>query len=783
MNKSNINVLLVALTSAVALTACNSGSPPTPTPTPRPAPTPTPAPVPTPSPTPTPVPGESGVYALSGTVLSATYSTTPSTNTWVNYTSGTTNRIVGAVSSESSALLLDTSSLARATPTSTQAMTYGLYTTTGGQVINSGNSLAVSVGVTGSTTAVTYLPAISSNQSATNGSGSVVVTPATATSTANGTVTVTAYKMYSVTAAGVPTAFTAYNNISGINTPLVTVPSNTVVAFVNGMYYAYNVAGANTLLQSSDGINWQQISNNTVLNAGATNIATVVQVSGTVFAALDDAGGLYLGSSPANLTYISALYPDAYIASTGNGTLFVGATKNGNPGTLSTYTPSSTTLGAIIASNIVSLDPMDSVNTGNTLSFSGSGIYYSGNGGNATKLLVNGNTITAPVHAVTDNQAVNTSLYANPSSGGFLFALGNSLMQVNNNNTSTDNAGGSTNNGSISNITAVDSTTGVATFTNLPTGYSYTDQNTPASSVKTLAVGFAGNTAGYMLALNNGATLVSSANGFVPAATVMSPMTGQFNEGMPANLTQLASASGSYLAADGTNLYYSNNKGASWTAITPADIFGVGTTATLSINTSANGLYFIDVNNSTTSSQNGIYQTATPQTLSTWVKVSTTPANVTYNYWGGQYYQLNVALGQQTDVGVYNPTTGQIVNYANVLPQDTCSFRGVYNIAYNGSSYALAQDQSSYLWTSVDLIGGSAGWTQNTSSFIGVDSVALTSEQFACPLSWTGKVWVATGTSGNLYTATAPTLFIVGTYSNTTGSTTPVNGGAASGLF
>lgn len=121
--------------------------------------------------------------------------------------------------------------------------------------------------------------------------------------------------------------------------------------------------------------------------------------------------------------------------------------------------------------------------------------------------------------------------------------------------------------------------------------------------------------------------------------------------------------------------------------------------------------------------------------------------------------------------------------YANVLPQNTCSFRGVYNIAYNGSSYALAQDQSSYLWTSADLIGGSAGWTQNTSSFIGVDSVALTSEQFACPLSWTGKVWVATGTSGNLYTATAPTLFTVGTYSNTTGSTTPVNGGAASGLF
>ena len=781
MKKSNINVLLVALTSTVALAACGSGTSSSPAPIPTPIPNPTPTPAPTPSPTPTPVPGESGVYAFSGTVLSATYSTTPSTNTWVNYTSGTTNRIVGAVSGESSALLLDTSSLATGTAVSTQTMTYGLYTTTGGQVVNSGRTLPVSVTVAAQTTAVTYLPAIGSNQSASSGSGSVVVAPYTALSTGDGTVAGSIYKMYSVTAAGVPTSFAGYYGLNGAYNVQSVVPPTTVVAFVNGMYYAYNVAGANTLLQSSDGINWQQITNNTVLNAGATNIATVVQVSGTVFAALDEDGGLYLGSSPANLTYISATSANGFIGSTGNGTLFVGTDKTGASNTVNTYTPTATALGAVIATNTASIGAIDTVNTGTTLVFAGDAIYFSGRSGFATKMVVNSNVITAPVHAVTDSQTIDTYLYADPANGGFLFALGSSLMQVNNNNTLADNSGGgNTNNGSISNITSVNSTTGFATFTNLPTGYSFTSSTNPVTGVLTLPVGFAGTTSGYMLALNNGAILVSSANGFVPAATVMSPITGQFSGGMPASLTKLFSANSSYLTTDATNLYYSSNNGTSWTAITPADVFGTGTAATLNINTSANGLYFITVTNSATASQNGTYQTATPQTLSTWVKINATPANVTYNYWGGQYYQLTDGT---SNVGVYKTTTNQTTIYDNVLPQNAVNVGGAYNVGYSGSSYALAQVGSNYLWTSADLIGGVAGWTQNVSTFTGVGGAALSGETFLGPLTWTGKVWVATGAAGNLYTATVPTLFTVGIYTNATGGTAPVNGGVASGLF
>ena len=80
-------------------------------------------------------------------------------------------------------------------------------------------------------------------------------------------------------------------------------------------------------------------------------------------------------------------------------------------------------------------------------------------------------------------------------------------------------------------------------------------------------------------------------------------------------------------------------------------------------------------------------------------------------------------------------------------------------------------------------IGGISGWTQNSAAFTGVNGVALSSEQFSGPLTWTGKVWVATGAAGNIYTATAPTAFAVGTYTNTQGVVTAVNGGAASGLF
>lgn len=93
MKKSNINLLLVALSSAAVLAACNSGSSPSPTPAPTPTPTPTPTPAPTPSPTPAPIPtvGESGVAAFGNAGYYLAYSNAPSTAAWSVYNSGAVN--------------------------------------------------------------------------------------------------------------------------------------------------------------------------------------------------------------------------------------------------------------------------------------------------------------------------------------------------------------------------------------------------------------------------------------------------------------------------------------------------------------------------------------------------------------------------------------------------------------------------------------------------------------------------------------------------------------------
>lgn len=84
MKKTHINLLLVALSSATVLAACNSGS----SPSPAPAPTPSPSPSPSPSPTPAPTPAESGVAALKNVAYSMSYSQAPSTGAFTLYSSG-----------------------------------------------------------------------------------------------------------------------------------------------------------------------------------------------------------------------------------------------------------------------------------------------------------------------------------------------------------------------------------------------------------------------------------------------------------------------------------------------------------------------------------------------------------------------------------------------------------------------------------------------------------------------------------------------------------------------
>ena len=763
MQKSKINVLLVALSSALALTACNSGTSSSPTPTPTPTPTPSPSPTPTPTPTPTPVPGESGVYALSGTALSATYSTSPSTNTWTNFASGSVTDFVGGVASESAALLINTGTNATSLfDTSTMTINYGIYYTTGAQIINKGTVLPVAVtnnsGVVPSDPNTVTLPAIAAKQIASNGSNAVTIAPVTAHITGDGANPVVAsadtYALYTISATGTPTALSGYYDLNGAYTSLSSVPANSGVYFINGMYYVYNLLGNNTLLQSRDGVTWQQITNNTVLNTNATYLASIVQVSGSVYAALDEDGGLYLGSSAANLTYIQPTSSLGYIASASNGTLFVVSDRSDtSAANLNAYTPTSTQLGSAVAvSSAFTAIPY-------SLVFAGGKIYSVKPTGADTlyPLTVTGNVIsqqTTPASTVASSGIINGTLTA---LGGFI-AMGSNVLAINS-DTSLNASG------ALAAISAVASN-GTATYNNLPTGSG------------ALASGFAGTTNGYMMVVNNGDVLVSSSNGFAQASTILNPANGN-----GAVLSQLASANSTYLASDVDvpsnpttgNLYYSADNGTTWATITPTD-FGNGASA-LSINTSANGLYFINVTSGTAA---GIYQTATPQTLSTWVKVNSLPISITYNYWDGQYYQLT---NTSANVGVYDNKTAQTVIYNNVLPQDAVNVGGAYNVAYNGSSYGLAQVNSSYLWTSADLIGGVSGWTQNTTAFTGVNGVALSSETFLGPLTWTGKVWVATGATGNLYTAPAPSSFTVGTYTSTTGVTTAVNSGSASGLF
>ena len=49
MKNQKLNYLLIALSSALCLSACNSGTSPSPSPTPTPTPTPSPSPTPTPT--------------------------------------------------------------------------------------------------------------------------------------------------------------------------------------------------------------------------------------------------------------------------------------------------------------------------------------------------------------------------------------------------------------------------------------------------------------------------------------------------------------------------------------------------------------------------------------------------------------------------------------------------------------------------------------------------------------------------------------------------------------
>ena len=467
------------------------------------------------------------------------------------------------------------------------------------------------------------------------------------------------------------------------------------------------------------------------------------------------------------------------------------------------YTPSATSLGAVVAvSTAPLLAPQQMILAGNS-------VYLLSTAGQLYFVPVNGSVISAPVIAQTTTNTTPTYLQAPPAFGGFITPMGSQVLMVNNQNTYADYNTGDlasvTNNGSISAVSAVNPTSGVATFTNLATGMNLSNDSliNPIPSRQTLVAGFAGTQTNYMMALTNGGVLVSSANGFVEAAPILHPWDGTTGEGMPADVDQLVSTNGTYLAADngnsssgGGNLYFSDNNGTSWTDI-PAASLPVSSNSGTTI-TTQNGYYYIIFDG-----EGKTYQTATPQNLTTWVQVSNIPLVTNsikinkqaqakslnghqlntsfigspYKYYNGTYYEFY----GNTSLGVYNPATGETTVTDNILPQNTY----YQNIAYNGTTFAIAQEFSNYIWSSSSLTSGAASWTQNVATFTGINGVMDINGGVSSFL-WTGKTWIlgsglvggglGTPPSGHVFSSTNLSNWNAATYTTPAGTQTYVNG-------
>lgn len=695
MKKTNLKVLLVALSSVFALAACNSGSSSNPSPAPSPSPTVSPTVSPTPTTTPpAPVVTESGVYALNSGYIGAVFSTAPSTGAWTNYYSGATYNggtvaaaSVGISATSAGIVSIDTAGNVWAS------------TAAGGQFTKTGSITAA--GLTSATIVA-------------GGTNAVVHANATAQA------------VYSLTPAGVATAVTEYYDLNGdvrTLTPLAT----TIVKNFGGTYYMYDttLADATTnVLTSTDGVNWQETASTTP--AGITNI---VEVSSGVYAAFDSATGVItLGASPTAASVVFT--PKANNGSAVAGALIAGAIASGPSGTLfvstttTTYVYSQLTAATTSASSIAS-----GTGTFSNLLAAGSNVYaFTAAAANAVKP-VTYNVGTGQITYATAMSNVKTSAATLATVSGSNIVLAN----VDTSNTAVVS-------GEVAVVSAVGST-GIATQQTLPIGATVTME------------GFAGTPSGYMMLLSDGAVVAYSASGYVPVATIVdsttaaTPVAAQFSNGAG---SVFASNGSAYAAVDTTgNLYYSAN-GSSWTEVLAADL-PTGNTSVSTV-TSAGGLFYITTNAYT-------YETATPADTSTWVRVSGTPIQSRMSYWNGTYYTFT---NNTTNVGVYDPATGQVVYHNGVLPQ----LSNTINVSYNGSEFAEAQVGSYYMWTSADLIGGISGWTQNTATFSGINGVSL-SDTFGSTLVWTGKVFVANNNGGNkLYTSTDGKAFAAQTYTN-----------------
>ena len=728
------------------------------------------------------------------------FATQPSTGNWVNYTSGTTNSIGGLIATESKMLVLDRPAV---TGGDTSAQ-YNIYGGTPTQLVAANTSLSVTIDGGASTDGI--LPAINATQIASNGNNVIVVAP----SAMDLMYTVTGYTMYTIAVNGTPTAITRYYNTSGVSTALAPTSEQPVVVFINGMYYAYNVV-AGSVLYSQNGTTWQQA----LISGGAgSNIINVVQVSGTVFALQASAAHpeIYLGSGPFTFAVTPATVVNGVedvMVSNGDGRLYI-YDEISNLAKLACYTPTSSSLGAMVANS----SNFTQGNMLNALLFANNNLYavVMVDDGTTQRLLtyplqVSGNIITAGANPLTASvNSPQTPIYTIFVNGNFVRSNGKQLLVVNGNTTYAEYGTIDTyNNGAIAAVSLLDFNTGLASITNLPTGMNYTSVTAPLTNRQTLIAGFAGTPSGYMMALTNGAVLVSSESGFVLASPILHPLDGTTGQGMPADVTQLVSTNGTYLAADNgdsptggsnSNLYFSANDGASWTDIPAASLPVYPNTGP--IITTQNGYYFIIFEG-----EGKTYQTATPQNLATWVQVSNVPLVTNsakmqksaqsktsnhqlltdiliyspYKYYNGTYYEFY----GDTSLGVYNPATGETTVTDNILPQNTY----YQNIAYNGTTFAIAQEFSNYIWSSSSLTSGAASWKPNAATFTGINGVMDINGGVSSFL-WTGKTWILGSglvggglgipPSGHVFSSSNLSSWNAATYTTPAGTQTYVNG-------
>lgn len=739
MKKTNLKVLLVALSSVFALAACNSGSSSNPSPAPSPtvSPTTSPSPGPTQSPAPTPAPSELGAYVNQSTAAGAStvatmdfvFSVAPSTGNWVDYVSGANMQATGvnqaqAIAAVNGLLYVDGYGNVFASADGTQFSRIATASTAGFGPVFSPETRAVNQPaaiVSGGANTVVYQTSFY-----TNGNGRYAINGIDAVSS-TGTVTRLGASNFTM-ANGTPLSNTMWTTDFWIHN----------IVYMNGSYYLFQPSttsgAANEAFVSTDGVNWTGVAAGTF--TANVNVDSLVQVGDTFYGiknllvAPGSSGTLVSGSALNALTTTTTIrgvnganpvIPQALYT---NGTnLYVwGQESDPVNGLLpkSLYYYGNGVAKAATAQGTFATQP--------DLMFVGSTVYDT----QATSFI---DSTSTPVNrpkasgAVSIISQVGTTLAYSATSGvtGVVAPEGNNLLVANANNEPAS-------------VAVVDSITSTSTSYNL-------------LPVATKGVALAGTPSSYVMIGANGAAVMATGGKFVTLNTISTS----------ASIDGLQSNGSGYMASDtDNNLYISSSAAAdlTWTKVSAATISAVvGAGFDLTSIQAQNGTYFLTFSNG---DYDKYYQTNNPTSMSSWSQITGLPygLQVGFNYWDNTWYVLSGLAADNTTVYVYDTTTGYATPYANVLPQ---AYSGSGNIAYNGTAYYLAQGKnntaaaSKTLWSSSSLTGGAAAWTSQTATFKSMSGSTLTGETFnANPtLLWTGAAFLVNGSTNSLYNSQA----------------------------